>query len=276
MRNSSVVLLMLLGAGGGAGAVAVGWRWRGGCVDTTAMSSRSLCATPPRYNSLEEDGDPYSYNNLDQRTQRQLLLGMGALFEQLRALSLQRGASPSATSPAERIPSSADPSSLSVDADPTPSFRWNDLESPENIARFRDEMDRMGSSRLLLSSGPRHAASPKTASNGTVAQQPCSSSNSSSRMIRAAGRKKVWKDSMRLTRTLQQQQQGGGRPMGDTAKDLIDDDDLDAAVSIHLRGALLRAVDELLPPSSGGQQRLPNTAVERKQFQVQRIAEVGM
>ena len=266
---------MLLGAGGGAGAVAVGWRWRGGCVDTTAMSSRSLCATPPRYNSLEEDGDPYSYNNLDQRTQRQLLLGMGALFEQLRALSLQRGASPSATSPAERIPSSAaDPtSSLSVDADPTPSFRWNDLESPENIARFRDEMDRMGSSRLLLSSGPRHAASPKTASNGTVAQQPCSSSNSS-RMIRAAGRKKVWKDSMRLTRALQQQQQGGGRPMGDTAKDLIDD--LDAAVSIHLRGALLRAVDELLPPSSGGQQRLPNTAVERKQFQVQRIAEVGM
>jgi hypothetical protein len=54
--------------------------------------------------------------------------------------------------------------------------------------------------------------------------------------------------------------------------------DLDAAVSSHLREGLLRAVDELqLLVSSGGKQLLPKSAsvVDRKRFQVQRIAEVS-
>lgn len=238
------------------------------------MSSRSLCVTPPRY-SLEMDGEPYSSCNydLDQRTQRQLLLGLRALFEELRVLSLQREASPR-TNPAEPM-ASVDSSSLSVDADPP--FRWNDLESPENIARFRDEMDRVGYLRHLpLSSGPRHAVSPMAVSNGTVAQK-CSGT------IRAAGRKKVWKDSMRLTRALQQQH--GDRSTSDDQSAMWTSPtavrtpmDLDAAVSSHLREGLSRAVDELqLLVSSGGKQLLPHSAsvVERKRFQVQRIAEVS-
>jgi len=255
-----------------AAATTVGWRWRGS-TDTT-MSSRSLCVTPPRY-SLEVDSCNY---DLDQRTQQQLLLGLGGLFEQLRVLSLQREASPR-TNPVEPM-ASVDKSSLSVDADPP--FRWNDLESPENIARFRDEIDRVGLPRHLpRTSGPRHAISPMAVSNGTIAQK-CSGT------IRAAGRKKVWKDSMRLTRALQLQQQQGDRSTSDdqSAMWMRGEDptavrtpmDLDAAVSSHLREGLLRAVNELqLLVSSGGKQLLPNSAsvVERKRFQVQRIAEVS-
>ena len=111
-------------------------------------------------------------------------------------------------------------------------------------------------------------------SNGTIAQK-CSGT------IRASGRKKVWKDSMRLTRALQQQQ--GGRSTSDDQRgedptSVRTPMDLDAAVSSHLREGLLRAVDELqLLVSSVGKQLLPNSAsvVERKRFQVQRIAEVS-
>ena len=258
MRRSSVLMLL------SAAATTVGWRWRGS-TDTT-MSSRSLCVTPPRY-SLDVDSCNY---DLDQRTQPQLLLDLGGLFEQLRVLSLQREAS-LRTNPAEPM-ASVDKSSLSVDADPP--FRWNDLESPENIARFRDEIDRVGYLRNLpRTSGPRHAVSPMAVSNGTIAQK-CSGT------IRASGRKKVWKDSMRLTRALQQQ---GGRltsddQRGEDPTSVRTSVDLDAAVSSHLREGLLRAVDELqLLVSSGGKQLLPNSAsvVERKRFQVQRIAEVS-
>jgi len=205
---------------------------------------------------------------------------MEALFEQLSAallspLQREEVAKPPINSTVRAEVAAVDCSPI----DATPS-RWNDLESPENIARFRNEIERVGSSSHRL----RQAAAQKT-NNGTAA-----TAQTYSKTLRAAGRKKVWKDSMRLTRhalQLVQDEQVGmvGVPMDamGSSRGMVPEQstgnavrlvavDLDAAVSGHLLGDLSLAAEELL--TSRGD-RLHPDVLERKRFRIERIAEVS-